>query len=164
MEKFASPVGFFKGGGAGGGGSVSLLLIYKKKKIQLKFPQIILRRFGPHDVPCDVIGTRVRPKPSSSHVSSSERSHLPKPASLRKTTPCVRDSAKFTSFPTRKKKNNTTLRRKFLGKEKTRQQNSYFSPTFPSTVSAPRCDVYSTRFSNVNCSVHSVRENKPRAI
>lgn len=77
MEKFASPVGFFKGGGAGGGGSVSLLLIYKKKKIQLKFPQIIFRRFGPHDVPCDVIGTRVRPKPSSSHVSSSERSHLP---------------------------------------------------------------------------------------
>lgn len=77
MEKFVSPVGFFKGGGAGGGGSVSLLLIYKKKKIQLKFPQIIFRRFGPHDVPCDVIGTRVRPKPSSSHVSSSERSHLP---------------------------------------------------------------------------------------
>lgn len=134
MEKFASPVGFFKGGGAGGGGSVSLLLIYKKKKIQLKFPQIIFRRFGPHDVPCDVIGTRVRPKPSSSHVSSSERSHLPKPASLRKTTPCVRDSAKFTSFPTRKKKTTRRCVENFLERKKRGSKTHTFLPRF-----RPRC-------------------------
>lgn len=138
VEKFASPVGFFKGGGAGGGGSVSLLLIYKKKKIQLKFPQIIFRRFGPHDVPCDVIGTRVRPKPSSSHVSSSERSHLPTGVTA-KDDP-VRSRFRQIYVVSHQKKQQHGVASKNFWKGKKRGSKTHtFLPRF--RPRCPRCDV-----------------------